>query len=77
LPMKAMTNPLPRMATGLGMTTSPLPQGQLDDNEPLATNSLRIRTANAVQGNNKPFATKSDWYCLPTTYAWHKHSQSS
>jgi hypothetical protein len=43
LAKKGTTNPLPRMATGLGATMSPLPQGQLaayimqDDNKPLVT----------------------------------------
>ncbi len=44
---------------------SPLPQGQLaayvmqDDNEPIATKGLR--TAHAVQGNDKPLTTIGDW----------------
>jgi hypothetical protein len=56
---------LPRMATGLGPTMSPLPQWQLaayvmqDNDEPLATKSLR--DAYAVQGNNEPLPTMGDW----------------
>jgi hypothetical protein len=65
LPKKATTNPLPRMATELGATMSPLQQGQMApyivqcDNEPLAPKGNRV--AYAVQGNDKPLATMGDW----------------
>ncbi len=45
LPMRAKMNCLPRMATGLGMTMSPSPQGQL--------------ATYVVQGNNEPLATRA------------------
>ncbi len=69
-PKKATTDPLPRMATGLGTTISPLPQEQLamyrvqGKDEPLATKGNRV--AYIVQGNDEPLATKSGW---ATTYA--------
>jgi hypothetical protein len=53
------------MATRLGTTISPLPQGQLAvyimqcNDEPLAAKGNRV--AYAVQGNDKPLATMGDW----------------
>jgi hypothetical protein len=73
----ATMNPLPRMATGLGVMMSLLPQGQLamyvmqDDDEPLATKGLR--TAYTVQGNDKPLTTKSDW---ATTFNDHEGAKA-
>jgi hypothetical protein len=56
--------PLAKDGNWLGMTMSPLPQGQLaayimkDNNEPLATKG--IRAAYNARGNNKPLATIHD-----------------
>jgi hypothetical protein len=64
-PKKVTTNSLPRMATGLGTTMSPLPQGQLAayimhcDDEPLAAKGNKVTYA--VQGSNEPLTTLGDW----------------
>jgi hypothetical protein len=53
------------MATGLGTTMSPLPQGPLatyivqGDDDPLATKGNRV--AYVVQGNDKPLPTNTNW----------------
>jgi hypothetical protein len=65
LAIEGNNEPLAKDSNWLGMTMSPLPQGQLaayvmqEDNEPLATKDLR--TAYVVQGNDKPFTTIGDW----------------
>jgi hypothetical protein len=65
LAKKGNDEPLAKDGDRLSTTMSPLPQGQLaayvmhDNNEPLATKGLR--TAYAVQGNDKPLTTIGDW----------------